>query len=76
MLVEGGGTLNFELLRLGLVDEVQVFVAPLIFGGATSPTLADGAGLPRELAISLRKRRSTPGPTAECSCGIRWSRRE
>ena len=44
VLVEGGGTLNFELLRLGLVDEVQVYVAPLIFGGAASPTLADGDG--------------------------------
>lgn len=44
ILVEGGGSLNFELLRLGLVDEVQVYVAPLIFGGATAPTLADGAG--------------------------------
>jgi riboflavin-specific deaminase-like protein len=44
MLVEGGGSLNFELLRLGLVDEVQVFIAPLIFGGATAPTLADGSG--------------------------------
>jgi 2,5-diamino-6-(ribosylamino)-4(3H)-pyrimidinone 5'-phosphate reductase len=44
VLVEGGGTLNFELLRLGLVDEVQVFVAPKIFGGAAAPTLADGIG--------------------------------
>jgi 2,5-diamino-6-(ribosylamino)-4(3H)-pyrimidinone 5'-phosphate reductase len=44
VLVEGGGTLNYELLRLGLVDEVQVFVAPRIFGGATAPTLADGPG--------------------------------
>jgi 2,5-diamino-6-(ribosylamino)-4(3H)-pyrimidinone 5'-phosphate reductase len=44
VLVEGGGTLNFELLRLGLVDEVQVYVAPTIFGGATAPTLADGIG--------------------------------
>jgi 2,5-diamino-6-(ribosylamino)-4(3H)-pyrimidinone 5'-phosphate reductase len=44
VLVEGGGTLNFELLRLGLIDEVQVHVAPRIFGGATAPTLADGIG--------------------------------
>jgi 2,5-diamino-6-(ribosylamino)-4(3H)-pyrimidinone 5'-phosphate reductase len=55
VLVEGGGTLNFELLRLGLVDELQLYVGPLVFGGATSPTLADGAGLPRDLAISLGK---------------------
>jgi 2,5-diamino-6-(ribosylamino)-4(3H)-pyrimidinone 5'-phosphate reductase len=55
VLVEGGGSLNFELLRLGLVDEVQVFIAPLILGGASSPTLADGAGLPRDLGIRLTR---------------------
>jgi 2,5-diamino-6-hydroxy-4-(5-phosphoribosylamino)pyrimidine 1'-reductase len=52
VLVEGGGTLNFALLQLGLVDEVQVFVAPLMFGGATAPTLADGGG-----GLGLRLRR-------------------
>jgi 2,5-diamino-6-(ribosylamino)-4(3H)-pyrimidinone 5'-phosphate reductase len=55
VLVEGGGTLNFELLRLGLVDEVNLFVAPLIFGGASAPTLADGLGLPRDQAIKLTR---------------------
>ena len=54
VLVEGGGTLNFELLRLGLVDEVQVFVGPLVLGGASAPTLADGDGLVRDQAITLR----------------------
>jgi 2,5-diamino-6-(ribosylamino)-4(3H)-pyrimidinone 5'-phosphate reductase len=53
VLVEGGGSLNFELLRLGLVDELEVYVAPLVFGGATAPTLADGPGLPRALALTL-----------------------
>lgn len=51
ILVEGGGSLNFELIRLGLVNEINVFVAPLIFGGATAPTLSDGQGLVRELAV-------------------------
>jgi 2,5-diamino-6-(ribosylamino)-4(3H)-pyrimidinone 5'-phosphate reductase len=53
LLVEGGGSLNFELLRLDLVDEVQIFVAPMIFGGRTAPTLADGAGLVRDAAVQL-----------------------
>ena len=55
VLVEGGGSLNFELLRWRLVDEVQVFIAPLIFGGASAPTLADGAGLVRDLALPLSR---------------------
>ena len=40
LMVEGGARLNFELLRLGLVDEVSAFVAPMIFGGEKAPTLA------------------------------------
>jgi len=55
LMVEGGGTLNFELLQLGLVDEVTVYVAPLIFGGATAPTLAAGPGLERNEALLLQQ---------------------
>lgn len=54
LMVEGGGTMNFELLRLKLADEITIHVAPMIFGGANAPTLADGPGLPREHAIDLR----------------------
>lgn len=54
LMVEGGGTLNFELLRLGLVDELTAYVAPLVFGGETAPTLAAGEGLSREAAIPLQ----------------------
>ena len=54
LLVEGGGRLNEELLRLGLVDEISIYVAPLIFGGAQAPTFASGPGLKREAAIRLQ----------------------
>lgn len=54
LMVEGGGTLNFELLRSGLVDEITAFVAPMLFGGANAPTLADGPGLAREQALPLQ----------------------
>ena len=54
LMVEGGATLNFELLRLGLVDEVYAFVAPLIFGGESAPTLAAGRGLERSAAVQLK----------------------
>lgn len=54
LMVEGGATLNFELLRLGLVDEVSAYIAPLIFGGASAPTMAAGSGLERSAAIPLK----------------------
>lgn len=53
LMVEGGATLNFELLRLGLVDELTAYVAPLVFGGESAPTLAAGPGLVRSAAIPL-----------------------
>jgi 2,5-diamino-6-(ribosylamino)-4(3H)-pyrimidinone 5'-phosphate reductase len=54
LMVEGGGSLNFELIRLELVDEVIVYIAPMIFGGESAPTLAAGSGLKRSEAIPLR----------------------
>lgn len=54
LMVEGGGTMNFELMRLGLVDELMIYVAPMIFGGTNAPTLADGLGLMRSDAIALK----------------------
>jgi 2,5-diamino-6-(ribosylamino)-4(3H)-pyrimidinone 5'-phosphate reductase len=54
LMVEGGGTLNFELMRLGLVDELIAYVAPMIFGGASAPTLAAGLGLEKGAALPLK----------------------
>lgn len=54
LMLEGGATLNSEMLKLGLVDELTVFVAPMIFGGETAPTLAGGLGLSGRAAIHLR----------------------
>jgi riboflavin biosynthesis pyrimidine reductase len=61
-MVEGGGTLIGELLRLGLVDELHLYIAPLIFGGATAPTLADGMGLDVAQAVRLRLQDITVEP--------------
>ncbi|HKJ38688.1 MAG TPA: 2,5-diamino-6-(ribosylamino)-4(3H)-pyrimidinone 5'-phosphate reductase [Anaerolineales bacterium] len=54
LMVEGGATLNFELIRLGLVDEVSTFVAPMIFGGENAPTMAAGSGVERGAAVPLK----------------------
>lgn len=54
LMVEGGSRLNFELMRLGLVDEVTAYLAPMIFGGESAPTMAAGPGLERSAAIPLK----------------------
>jgi 2,5-diamino-6-(ribosylamino)-4(3H)-pyrimidinone 5'-phosphate reductase len=54
LMVEGGATLNFELLNLRLVDELTLYIAPMVFGGETAPTLAAGFGLVRSAAIPLK----------------------
>ena len=60
LLCEGGGELNEGLLRAGLVDEIYVTLCPLIFGGRTAPTLADGQGvqkLSEALCLSVQSRK-------------------
>jgi diaminohydroxyphosphoribosylaminopyrimidine deaminase / 5-amino-6-(5-phosphoribosylamino)uracil reductase len=44
VLVEGGGTLLGNLLDGGLIDEVHVFIAPKLLGGATAPVALGGVG--------------------------------
>jgi len=45
LLAEGGGELNWDLLRDDLVDELHVTVAPSLLGGREAPTLLEGQGL-------------------------------
>lgn len=45
VLVEGGGTLNDSLVRAGLVNQMEVFVAPKIFGGSDAKTPVEGVGI-------------------------------
>lgn len=47
LLCEGGGELNGALARAGLVDELHLTLCPKVFGGRTSPTIAEGEGLPK-----------------------------
>lgn len=54
LMVEGGGSLNFEMLREGLVDELYMYLAPKIFGGQTAPSLAAGEGLVESAALNLK----------------------
>lgn len=45
LLLEGGATLNFSALEAGIVDKIQVYVAPLLIGGKTAKTPIEGAGV-------------------------------
>ena len=44
VLVEGGGTIHFSMLKEKLVDKIFAFVAPKIIGGKNSLTAVAGAG--------------------------------
>ncbi|MBO0888659.1 2,5-diamino-6-(ribosylamino)-4(3H)-pyrimidinone 5'-phosphate reductase [Candidatus Bathyarchaeota archaeon] len=45
ILLEGGGTLNWNMLRNGLVDEVSVAITPRILGGTEAVSLVAGEGV-------------------------------
>ncbi len=45
ILLEGGGTLNWSILRAGYVNEVRTFIAPKLFGGNTAPGPIRGDGV-------------------------------
>ena len=45
LMLEGGSTLNYSMLKERLVNEVKVCIAPMIAGGAQAKTLVDGAGV-------------------------------
>lgn len=60
VLLEGGGTLNWTALERGLVQKVQAYIAPKLFGGtAKSPVEGLGVAEPAQ-AIHLRNMTVTP----------------
>ncbi len=46
ILLEGGGTLNWSMLKAGLVRRLQLYLAPMILGGETAKTPVEGQGCP------------------------------
>lgn len=44
LMVEGGSTLNWNLIKNGLVDEMRIIHMPFIVGGTDTPTLVGGEG--------------------------------
>ena len=44
LLIEGGGQVNFDLFRAGLIDEIYLTLCPKIIGGQEVPTSVEGDG--------------------------------
>ncbi len=53
LMVEGGATLNWGLISLGLVDEIYTFIGNLILGGRSAPTPVDGKGFLKGCRLEL-----------------------
>lgn len=53
VMVEGGATLNFGLLKEGLVDEIYVYYGSMIIGGAKAPTVVDGSSFNPPIELEL-----------------------
>ena len=44
LMLEGGATLNFAMIKEGLIDEIRICIAPKVVGGVNAKTLFDGEG--------------------------------
>ena len=59
LMLEGGSTLNYSMLKEGFVSEVRVCIAPMVAGGKYAKTLADGDGVDQmNEAIKLEFKKS------------------
>lgn len=45
MTIQTGGTLNAVFLRLGLIDQVSIVIAPALIGGSNTQSLIGGESL-------------------------------
>jgi 2,5-diamino-6-(ribosylamino)-4(3H)-pyrimidinone 5'-phosphate reductase len=44
ILVEGGGEINWSVIKLGIINELIVTISPLVIGGRDAKTLVEGEG--------------------------------
>ena len=59
LMLEGGGRINGEMLRAGLIDEVSLLVAPIADGRVGTPALFDADDVaPRRLALAAVEQRA------------------
>lgn len=61
VLLEGGGTLNWSALEQGLVQRVQAYIAPKLFGGGAAKSPVEGLGVETPAqAVHLKNTTITP----------------
>ncbi|WP_457548606.1 2,5-diamino-6-(ribosylamino)-4(3H)-pyrimidinone 5'-phosphate reductase [Archaeoglobus sp.] len=53
LMVEGGATLNWAMLKEGLIDEIYVYYGNMIVGGKDSPTVVDGKSFDPPIKLEL-----------------------
>ena len=53
LLLEGGSTLNFSMLREKLVDKISICIGSIILGGRDSKTFVDGDGFSIDEILKL-----------------------
>lgn len=56
LLLEGGGSTNFDFLEAGVVDELFLSFTPKLKGGDHLPTVVDGPGFPDREYLGLELR--------------------
>ena len=54
LMVEGGGRLHTQLLAAGLVDELQLVIAPFLVGDSTAPRFVSDARFPFDRSNPFR----------------------
>ena len=53
LMVEGGGTVIWNFLKSGFVDDFYVYVGPMIIGGKDTPTIAGGKKIDEKSNLKL-----------------------
>lgn len=70
LVCEGGPTLSRALLEAGLVDELRLTIAPVLFGGSQAPTLT---GIPGDFLSSVTQGKLRRMQVAEGECYLTYT---
>ncbi len=77
VLVEGGGQLLGSLLKLGQIDQCEVFIAPKLIGGVEAPSPVGGLGFAhlRDCPATYSLKAQPSGEDTHISLRVNWEGR-